>query len=587
MPIDVLARIDALEQEAERLDVLGKRFSSARLVLFITTIVLVIQGLNGYELTLFPAIFTGIGFIIVVFIDQNTSNKLKLSTQKLAIQKDELLRKKGELVKVNDGSEYLDFEHPFAQDLDIFGRNSLFYHINRCSLSSSETRLAAFLTSIKDRQTVLDRQEALTELKPLSDWREDVQGVLGSLSFEERKVDQVLLATDVFEKKPSIGVLIFNFLLSTITLSLAVLTAISAIPPGYFILNLIFNFIVLGRYNLQLQKIVVRSDRLFRFLSVFSRSIQKIQEQSFTNIILKGNQEKLQKEAGRELWKLQQIVYLLDTRANFLWPLANMVLVVDLYTGWLLKSWLARNKESLKDWLQALNEFEVYISLAGCYDLREDLSFPNVLEEDGVWEGSAIRHPLLFPEPGVPNDFQLTRPLNLVTGSNMSGKSTFLRTVGLNSLMAWVGLPVAAENVNISRFKLFSSMRTRDDLSSGASSFYAELRRIQLLFEEMDSSNEQVLFFIDEIFKGTNAMDRQVGVRGVVKRLLETSARGFISTHDLELADEYAENELIRNLSFNSTIAEEDQLIFDYKLTEGKCHSTNAVLLMKRMGIIE
>ena len=168
----------------------------------------------------------------------------------------------------------------------------------------------------------------------------------------------------------------------------------------------------------------------------------------------------------------------------------------------------------------------------------------------------------------------------------MSGKSTFLRTVGLNTVMAWVGLPVCAKELKLSQFVVYTSMRTQDDLSSGTSSFYAELKRISGLFDIEESASAPVLFLLDEILKGTNSHDRHHGAKGIITKLLQKNAVGFISTHDLALADEYQHDQMVRNYSFNSELVH-DELIFDYLLHEGKCQNTNASILMKKLKIID
>ena len=237
--------------------------------------------------------------------------------------------------------------------------------------------------------------------------------------------------------------------------------------------------------------------------------------------------------------------------------------------------------------IDVVYEMEMYASLASYVYQNPNFIFPELSASDYIFESEDMGHPLIRPEERVCNDFSFDKErLYLVTGSNMSGKSTFLRTIGLNTVMAWIGLPVCAHSFKVSRYLVFSSMRTQDDLAENTSSFYAELRRIKLLFSLLENTEVPVLYFLDEILKGTNSGDRHNGSIGIIRKLLDRNARGFISTHDLELADDYESNEVVKNISFNSTLRS-GELHFDYKLSEGKCYSTNASQLMKSMGIID
>ncbi len=579
------ARLASLIKEVRILSNRSKTFSVLRLVSFFLFLFCLYQYTNGLVWAGWLGVLLLFSFVFFITRHNDLNKQRKLVRQKIKINEDEIARARGMYPEHPDGSEFQSDLHPFADDLDLFGPKSLFYHINRCVLASSRQSLASYLTDSVNSETAKKRQEALVELQERLEWRQDLQAVLGQLSKEEGS-DQIILNSNFQQRQPGWFEPLAAISLSITTITLIVLSMMDFLALGYPVLMCLVNFIVLAQYNLRLQKKVLETDKLFTFLAVFSKSIEIIGIQSFRSSILKDHQVNLSSEATGELKRLRQIVFLLESRGNMMWSLVNILLLIDMYSGWALKRWLSRNQTEMKSWLNSLNHFEVFGSFATYWDQNPHFIFPEFTQHHGTWQGFAVGHPLIPEHKRVTNDLEITQPVALVTGSNMSGKSTFLRTVGINTVMAWAGLPVCAEKLTLSRFQVFTSMRTHDDLSQETSSFYAELKRLKQLFSLIDDSDGVVLFLLDEILKGTNSHDRHIGARGIVERLSQKDVKGFISTHDLTLADEYEDHDLVINYSFNSQMVGSDELNFDYKLTKGKCQSTNASILMKQMGII-
>jgi DNA mismatch repair ATPase MutS len=263
-----------------------------------------------------------------------------------------------------------------------------------------------------------------------------------------------------------------------------------------------------------------------------------------------------------------------------------VVFLTDVY--WLLKAErLKRNLDSatLISWSHAVGELEALNSLAGFSYSNPAYSFPRLSQEPYVFQARTLGHPLIAAEARVTNAFSLPGQgsIGLVTGSNMAGKSTFLRTVGVNTVLALAGAPVCAGSLTVSVLQVFTSMRTRDDLSGSTSSFQAELRRIGQLLNLLRTGDQPVLFLLDEMLKGTNSADRQAGSAAVVRQLIQAKTFGLLSTHDLELVS-LAEKINLINYSFNSQL-QDGKIIFDYRLTSGPCHTANATALMRQMGI--
>ncbi|MFT6827261.1 MAG: DNA mismatch repair ATPase MutS [Roseivirga sp.] len=263
----------------------------------------------------------------------------------------------------------------------------------------------------------------------------------------------------------------------------------------------------------------------------------------------------------------------------------NFLFILDVY--WLIRAerWKKRTQEDIGAWFEAIGEIEALNSLGAYHFSNSEFSFPTISETPFDIKATAMGHPMINPLKRVSNDFDFSGKggICLITGSNMSGKSTFLRTVGVNSVLALMGAPVCAQSMQISKLQVFTSMRTQDDLEESVSSFYAELKRLKQL---LGSINNELptLFMVDEVLKGTNSEDRHTGATALIKQLNKAYAFGFVSTHDLTLGTITTELQGIKNYSFNSVI-ENDDIIFDYTLTPGICKSFNATKLMQKMGI--
>ncbi len=570
-------------QSLKELQQASNHFTWARAITFILLMVILL-GFQFLMYTALASIILAAVFLVLLARDHTHEKKKVLQENLLALNEEEELRLKGHYEAKYDGSEYLDAKHPFAQDLDVFGHDSLFGHVNRAYLKSSRKHLSQVLTTLANPQQVRERQEAIQELTKERTWRQSFQATLRSLA--DQKVDEEDLPRSLQAMPGGRIAMVLALVLGIATLGALIfvnfLSGNSAIAWTMIVINLL----VILFFNLKLQKQALKTDYLQRFLVTFLAAQRLISSGSFQSPLLQRLQSQVGKSAIKEIRALRQIVFFLDSRGNLLWPIVNIVLLVDLHTFSMLQRWITKNSSQFKTWLLCINELETLCSMASFADLNRDFTYPEIMEEPGIWHGSEVGHPLIVADQRVTNAFKLAHPVNLVTGSNMSGKSTFLRTIGLNTLMAWVGLPVCARNLKVSPFVIYTSMRTQDDLASGTSSFYAELKRIKGLFEIEEKSSVTVLYLLDEILKGTNSHDRHDGAKGIIAKLLPRNATGFISTHDLALADEYEQHSQIKNYSFNSVL-EGDRLLFDYQLHVGKCQNTNASILMRNLKIID
>lgn len=560
----------------------GSQIVTARTLSFLIGVAWLIWAISDAEMIIAP--YLSVGFFILFFVflnkDKANENKKLLTKNLVAIDEEEIKRLNGELEGLDAGEQYLEAGHPYAHDLDIFGNHSLFQHINRTNLYGSSDLLAKWLKTPVSKQEATDRQQAIAELRDQESWRINFQSKMRLLQDAKGKVD---FSSD---KPYSPVYLIAAIVLGLITVAILITFAINLLPSGYVWIAVLTNGTVLGIYNFKIERKAVRTGILLKYLQGFLLGMDHIVNGKFSSTTLLEAQNLVDQKAMKAIGQLRQIIFLLDSRGNLMWPFVNLIFLVDIYSGFLMNWWSRKNGKDFQKWIEAISFFEAHTSCASYWQLHPEFTIPELQEDEKIWEGQTIGHPLLKSGQRVSNDFKLDARMNLITGSNMSGKSTFLRTMGINTIMAWSGLPVCANKLTLSNFLPYTSMRTQDDLSQGASSFYAELKRIQGLFTLLEEKESDVLFLLDEILKGTNSHDRHIGALGIIQRLIAKESTGFISTHDLELADHYLEHDKVRNLSFNS-VMKDDQLIFDYLLHEGKCHSTNASELMKIMGIID
>lgn len=575
-------RLQGHQLQLKVLSAKGSRFVTARILSFLLGVVWLAWTISDPELTVAP--YLSVGFFVLFFFvlnkDKANENKKQLTKNLVDIDQEEIKRLNGEMDGLPAGEQYEEFGHPYAHDLDIFGKHSLFQHINRTNLYGSSDLLANWLKIPVSKEEAEARQEGIAELKDNERWRIDFQSKMRLLQDSKGKVE-------FLSDKPHAKMyLIIAMVLSLTTVGVLTAAAINQLAAGYVWLAVILNGTVLGVYNFKIQKKAVRTGILLKYLQAFLLGMDHIVKGEFSSPTLKEAQKLVDQKAMKAIGQLKQIIFLLDSRGNLMWPFVNLIFLVDIYSGFLMSWWSRKNGSDFQKWIDAISFFEVHASCASYWQLHPEFIVPELSEGEKVWEGEKVGHPLLKADQRISNDFALDARVNLITGSNMSGKSTFLRTMGINTIMAWAGLPICASKLTLSSFLPYTSMRTQDDLSQGASSFYAELKRIQGLFAYLDKEKTHVLFLLDEILKGTNSHDRHIGALGIIQRLIGLESTGFISTHDLDLADHYLDHGKVRNLSFNS-VMEDGKLVFDYHLHKGKCHSTNASELMKIMGIID
>ena len=515
--------------------------------------------------------------------------KKRFAEELSIINAEELLRLKGELRSFQPGDAYFDPSHHYHIDLDIFGKNSLFQLLNRTSTPNGEKQLAQWMSEPSVKGEIVLRNQAVQELSPKIEWRQDFEAY--GRTYQEEKGDTRDLLGWLKEENTTLGNRFYHtaiFIFPLLTVLSIVLSSIGIIAMGIPLLMILINIGVLAtvfnRAKVVYQKTVTSS----KILKAYEKMILLIENEPFESELLQTLKNQFVHDHQKASAALKQLQFILDNlhnRANMIYHVFNMVFLLDVI--WLIKAeqWKEKVKQDIGAWFEAISSFECLNSIAGFHFANPGYAFPEISEEDFTIESKNLGHPLIKAPSRICNDFYFSGKggICLITGSNMSGKSTFLRTVGINAVLALMGAPVCASQMTISRLLVFTSMRTQDDLEESVSSFYAELKRLKQLLQTINQETP-VLFMIDEVLKGTNSKDRHKGAISLIKQLNKAHAFGFVSTHDLELGKITEELEGIKNYSFNSEIVE-DEIIFDYKLTDGLCKSFNATKLMQKMGI--
>lgn len=565
--------------------------SWARVILFVSaTIGFIVFADKKNEAAMILTIAIGIvGYLILLKKHSKVRFELKLAQAREQINSNEIKRMDNDLNGFEDGKKYYNLAHPYHEDLDIFGKHSLFQFVNRTSTFLGERTLAQWFGVSATPQEIKERQESAQELTPDIDFRQDFEAY-GKANTETDIDHQPLLdwlKEDSTLKNPGLYKVILAILpLAMITT--IVLSSLDLMQTGVPVLIGIVNVIVLGGVFSKVQEISKRTESGYKSLSAMRYHIQLIEKTNFSS-------QKLQKlkstvvndkaQASKTIKDLELILDNLQNRINVFYIILDILLLLDVY--WYLKiaNWKNQNSADIKAWFETIGELDALISIAGFSYSNPDFTFPSISNDHFDIEAFGLGHPLITGKNRVSNDFKFQGQggICLITGSNMSGKSTFLRTVGVNCILGLMGAPVCATKMTVSPLNVFTSMRSQDDLEENVSSFYAELKRLKQL---LGSINEDmpVLFMIDEVLKGTNSKDRHKGALALIKQLNAAYAFGFVSTHDIELGTITNELKGVKNYSFNSEIIG-DEIKFDYTLTPGICKSFNATKLMQKMGI--
>ena len=538
-------------------------------------------------------LFTIASFLFLVMKFEDYSDKIAITENLVRINLNEISALDGDFSPFDGGSDLIDPRHDFSGDLDLFGDDSLFRYLNRTVTGSGRYQLAGWLFEPYNlREEITERQEAVRELTGKLDFRQQFMafGLDKPLNDEEiMSLIKWLEGKEDYYSSPILRVAsMFLPLTAVITLMLVIA---GVIPFTVFLALYIFNLLLIAVFLKRSNRIHEMVSRKHLFLSSIEQLIKSFDNQSFTSDILTGIQEKLcsgRISVAGKIKELNSIIRAFDNRLNlFVGLILNGLLLWDFHCIIRLEKWRRSAATDLPVWLNLLGRIDGFNSLANFAFNNPGYSFPLTATGGPLLEAEAMGHPLLAIGTRICNNFSVmqTGQVFIITGANMAGKSTFLRTVGVNMLLGMIGAPVCAVRMKMTPVKLFTSMRTVDSLSHNESYFYAELKRLRTLKERLERG-EEIFFILDEILKGTNSIDKSCGSKQFLRKVIELGGTGLIATHDISLGEmetEYPGNVL--NKCFEIEIDGEN-ISFDYLLRDGITRKMNAAALMRQMGIV-
>lgn len=585
-----LSKIDEYNNKKEKLQSKISVIALVRLFLVASVIYLCYTFYNQNKMAL-CAIAMLIGFaIFVVIAIYHGKEKRKIEKINILINLNEkgIKRINGEWKSFEDkGIEFVDEGHGYSNDLDIFGQSSLFQWIN--STVSAFGRKSLFnklsLKETLDIKEIKSLQEGIKELANKIQWRQELISDARIISKEIGNIEGLLkwAATPV---KITFTMKYIPYLFLAITYIFIILSILGKVPVTFIILILMMNFCAIKFLTKDAEEQINLFDEQKKNIYAYSTMLEHIENEDFESSYLYELKKDLVRDGfscKKEMKSLKSLVeWVGDSKRNAYYFILNILTFSDVFIVCNLESWREKNGKEIEKWLNIMGEFEALISISNIAFEHDTWEFPAV-EESYVFQGNDVGHPLLSDESKC-NNFNLSKEnVCLITGSNMSGKSTFLRTIGLNMILSYIGAPVRGHGVKCGKFNIYTCMRTKDNLEERISSFYAEIMRIKQIVEAVQNG-EKVFFLLDEIFKGTNSEDRHIGAKVLIAQLQNSGAVGLVSTHDLDLCDLEKKYIWLKNYNFRE-FYEDNQIKFDYILRKGKSETRNAIHLMKLAGI--
>lgn len=531
----------------------------------------------------------GLTFIVMVVKHNRVKAHINYLELLVQINDNSMRRLEGKWVEFsNAGERFVNPEHQYSSDLNIFGKGSLWQYLNATTSFVGEDRLAQMLSFLASLEEIAQRQEAIRELSPRLDWRQHFQAI--GMTDSKRNPGDLKKLLAWAEDKPLFKSQYTALLLlcPVITLILAALGYLHLIPRYLWAFPLVLQIVIVAFTEKTAHKTFIKTGNMVKEIQRYSSLLACIEPEVYEAPLLKKLKRKLAGSGNapsRQIKRLFKIVDRTGMRHSSLHPVINIGSLWDLQTLIQLEKWRNSSGRSLRAWIEVIAEFEALSSLAGLAHDHPGWAMPEITDANPKFKAVWLGHPLIQDDVRVCNDVELPQPgtVLLITGSNMSGKSTLLRTVGINLVLAYAGAPVCARQLKCSLMDVYSSIHINDSLEKNISTFYAELQRIKLIVDAARFGSPMI-FLIDEIFKGTNSKDRILGAKAVIKSLSELAAIGLVSTHDLELSKLENEIPFIKNYHFTDKI-NGSEITFDYRLKPGVSKSTNALALMKIIGI--
>lgn len=575
------------------------RIGTLRLLLFVAGVAgLIYFHSEGWMVLTGIVLVTLLPFVLLIKYHNRLFYKKEYLEKKVEINKQELAALNYDTSAFDAGEEFIDPTHLYAYDLDVFGAHSLFQYINRTGTELGKKQLATWLGKhLEKKEAILPRQAAVQELAPELEYRQRFR-ILSLLhkgkAADETELRAWAISPSIFRKSKLLRIL--PAVVTTANITCAILVIIGILPStlwgAIWTLFVAAGFCFTGKVS----KIQAIYGKKLQILGTYAGLLRLMEQQPMHCDLLKEIKEEIggeSRKASHSIGRLSKLMDELDQRNNvFMYVILNGLFFWELRQIIRIEAWKEQYAGELPRWLTAIGRMDALNSLATFAYNHPEYAYPTLLaKSDGTlntfrFSAEALGHPLMHRDRCVRNDIVMDkRPFFIIiTGANMAGKSTYLRTVGVNYLLACIGAPVCAQQMEVYPARLITSLRTSDSLNDNESYFFAELKRLKLIIDKLQAG-EELFIILDEILKGTNSMDKQKGSFALIKQFMTLQANGIIATHDLllgTLIDLFPED--IRNYRFEADITD-NELTFSYRLRPGVAQNMNACFLMKKMGI--
>ncbi len=561
-------------------------FSTFRILVFLITCFGVYLFYRQWQIASVIGVSGIACFVFLLTKYTDIKAKRELHKKLVTINEEELKIASGNFHDRPQGLEYQSPAHFYSLDIDLFGRGSFFQFINRTSINEGRQQLADELTA-NNTENINQRQNAIKELGSKPEWRQLYSATASLIKVETEAKNIISWLNDYkpFIAKPMRWLPLVFSLISLGLILLAFLEQLDAYAAFFWLL---FGLAIVGLHLKKINVLATNTDKLKDTFKQYALLLDQIENETFTSDLLKQKQQQIQSENKKASAVFAEFSKLLDTfdnRNNFISAIfGNGFMLTDIKNSYQIEQWIIKYHNKVNDWFEVVSFFDAYNSLGNYAFNHPQYVYPNITENKNTIHAKGLGHPLLNPNKRIDNDLNIeNEQFFIVTGANMAGKSTFLRTVSLHIVMANVGLPVCASSSEYNPVKLITSMRTSDSLTDDSSYFFSELTRLKFIVDEI--AKEPYFIVLDEILKGTNSTDKAIGSRKFVEKLVASNATGIIATHDLSLCEIEKELDEVKNYYFDAEIIN-DELHFDYTFKAGVCKNMNASFLLKKMEIV-
>lgn len=575
-----------LEKEAVLLKTKSIRLSMVRFAVFLGISFLVYSTFGRYPVVFVVAFLGVLLFAFLVVKQSNLQRKRSIVDEKIQINTTEIRVLNRDFLHLETGGSFVNPTHFYSNDIDLFGKGSFFQYLNRTTTSDGKVVLASTLTENKTT-AIVTKQNALKELAQKVIWRQNFAALASLVAIKNTSkptVNWISKYRSVFPAYLASIQRVFS-VLSILLIGLVSFGIISfTFITIWFFIGLFLTAIFVKKAN----NLYAETNNLRATFGQYHHLLNEIENADFTSEILKEKQEIINSETKKAAVIFKEFSRILDTfdqRNNIIIAIfGNGLFLTELYNVGNIEKWISKYKHTVEKWFEVVAFFDAQNSLANFHFNHPKFVFPEITSGKEAICGVDLGHPLLHVEKRVDNHFNINKEaFYIVTGANMAGKSTFLRTVSLSIVMANCGLPVCAASFKYAPIKLITSMRSTDSLTEDESYFYSELKRLKFIVDAIKESDYFII--LDEILKGTNSKDKAIGSKKFVEKLSKSKSTGIIATHDVSLCELESELTAVENYYFDAEISE-DELHFDYALKKGVCKNMNASFLLKKMEIV-